>query len=65
MTNFDLRAFVIDNKEEADAYLDELFKKDQYRSIGEVRVRAEKYIRDAIIKKYFIGKAEEMLQDFR
>lgn len=65
MTNFDLRAFVIDNKEEADAYLNELFKKDQYRSIGEVRVRAEMYIRDAIIKKYFISKAEEMLQDSR
>jgi hypothetical protein len=65
MTKFDLREFVLENKAEADAYLDELFKKDQYRSIDEVRIRAEKYIRDAIIKKYFIGKAEEMLQDLR
>jgi hypothetical protein len=57
--------YVIDSESEADMYLNELFKKEKYRSIGEVQIRAELHIRDAIIKKYFIAKAEEMLQDFR
>jgi len=57
--------YVIDTELEADTYLNELFKKENYRSISEVRIRAETYIRGEIIKKYFIAKAEKMLQDFR
>jgi len=57
--------YVIESELEADAYLNDLLKNEKYRSIDEVRIRAEKYIRDTIIKKYFIAKAEEMLQDLR
>jgi hypothetical protein len=60
-----VESFVMDSKSEADAYLNGLFKDDKYRSIDEVLIRAEKYIRDPNIKKYFIAKAKEMLQDFR
>ena len=60
-----VKPYVIESELEADTYLNDLLKNEKYRSIEEVRIRAEKYIRDAIIKKYFIAKAEEMLQNLR
>jgi len=60
-----IETYVIENESEADKYLNDLLKNEKYRSIDEVRIRAEKYIRDTIIKKYFIAKAEEMLQNLR
>jgi hypothetical protein len=65
MMSADLKQYVIDGREEADSYLNVLFNKEQYRSIAEVRSRAKIHIRDATIKKYFIAKAEEMLQNLR
>ena len=62
MRENNVEAFVIDNESDADAYLNDMLKNDNYRSIDEVQIRAEKYIKDPIIKKYFIAKAEEMLQ---
>lgn len=60
-----LEPYIIESKLEADEYLSELLKNEEYRSIEEVHIRAEKYIKDALIKKYFIDKAEEMLLVFR
>lgn len=65
MKENNVESFVIDSESDADAYLKDLLKNDQYRSIDEVQIRAQKYIRDPIIKKYFIAKAKEMLQVLR
>lgn len=62
MSDTNVKSFLIDSKLDADAYLNDLLKDDSNRSIEEVKIRAQKYIQDPIIKKYFIAKAEEMLQ---
>ena len=53
--------FMIENESEADDYLRELLEKHEYRSMDEVKMRAQKYIDDEHLKKYFIDKASEML----
>ena len=56
--------FRIERESEADAYLNDLFKKPEYRSLDEAKIRAQKYIIDDKLKKYFINKAEEMLKTY-
>jgi hypothetical protein len=53
--------FVIDNEIDADEYLTALFEKPDYRSMDEVHMRAEKYIKNDHLKNYFINKAKELL----
>jgi hypothetical protein len=60
-----LESYIIESRLEADEYLSELLENEEYRTVEEVHIRAEKYIQDALIKKYFIEKAEEMLLVFR
>jgi hypothetical protein len=42
-----IEPFIIENESEADEYLRDLFDKHEYRSIDEVNMLAQKYIRDA------------------
>lgn len=56
-----VESFTIENKSEADSYLTDLLEKPEYRSMDEVESRAARYIKDASIRDYFIGKAREML----
>jgi len=56
-----IESFVIDDKSIADTYLRDLLAKPEYRTMGEVRMRADKYIQDADIKTYFISEAEKAL----
>jgi hypothetical protein len=53
--------FMIENESEADSYVQALLAKPEYRSMDEVRVRAQKYIKDARLKEYFIDKARGIL----
>ena len=54
--------FMIESESEADDFLRDLLSKDQYRSMDEVRIRAQKYINDVNLKNYFIDKAKELLK---
>jgi hypothetical protein len=56
--------FIIEGESEADDYLTALFEKHEYRSMIEVTMRAQKYIKDEHLKNYFINKAEEMLKTY-
>ncbi len=56
-----VESFKIENEIYADEYLGALLAKPEYRSMNEVEMRAQKYIQDERVKKYFIGKAREML----
>lgn len=53
--------FTIQNESEADSYLTDLLENPEYRSMDEVELRAARYIKDANIRNYFIGKAIEIL----
>ena len=54
--------FMIESESEADDYLRDLLSKDEYRSLNEVNIRAQKYIKDVNMKNYFINKATELLK---
>jgi hypothetical protein len=54
--------FMIESESAADDYLRDLLSKDKYRSMTEVSIRAQKYIKDADLKNYFINKANELLK---
>jgi hypothetical protein len=56
--------FQIENESEADDYLKSLLERPEYRSMGEVKMRAQKYIRDINLKNYFIDKATEILKSY-
>jgi hypothetical protein len=58
MTVGPVEPFVIENESEADAYLKDLLAKHEYRSMDEVERRANKLIKDARLKNYFINKAK-------
>jgi hypothetical protein len=57
-----IEPFQIENEQEADDYLRDLFKKPEFRSLDEVHVRARKYIKSDHLKNYFINKASEFLK---
>jgi len=56
-----IEPFMIESESEADSYLKDLLTKSEYRSMDEVKIRAQKFIRDANLKNYFINKAKEIL----
>lgn len=57
-----VESFVIETEAEADDYLGDVLKHDEYRSMNEIEARAHSYIKDARIKDYFLSKAREMLK---
>lgn len=57
-----IHPFRIENEYEADDYLKSLLEKPEYRSVDEVKMRAQKYIKDDHLKIYFINKGKEMLK---
>jgi hypothetical protein len=57
-----IETFKIENEDEADAYLRDLFAKPEYRSMNEVYVRAQKLITDKHLRDYFINKAKAILE---
>ncbi len=59
-----IQSYVIENKVDADYYLNDLLKQPQYRSMDEVNLRAQKYIKDTQVKNYFINKATEILRSY-
>ena len=56
--------FIIENESEADDYLRGLLEKHEYRSMDEVNMRAQKYIKDEHLKTYFINRAKEILKTY-
>jgi hypothetical protein len=58
-----IQSYRIESESEADEYLTSLFEKPEYRSMGEVEMRAVKYINDANLKNYFITKAQAYLDN--
>ena len=56
--------FIIESESEADDYLRDLLEKHEYRSMNEVKMRAQKYIKDAHLKHYFINKAKEISKTY-
>jgi hypothetical protein len=57
-----VESYKIENESDADEYLKSLLEKHEYRSIDEVKLRAQKYIKDERLKNYFITKAKAILQ---
>jgi hypothetical protein len=55
--------FSIENETEADDYLNDLFKRKEYKKMDEVIARARKYIKDDKLRTYFINKATKMLNN--
>jgi hypothetical protein len=58
----EVKPYRIESEAEADDYLKDLLAKEEYRSIHEVQIRAQKYIEDDSLRKYFVAKAEEILK---
>ncbi len=56
--------FMIENESDADEYVRALLEKHEYRSMNEVNMRAQKYIKDEHLKNYFINKAKEILKTY-
>lgn len=54
--------FKIENESEADAFLRDLLAKEEYRSMEEVMMRADKLISDNHLRTHFINKAKELLK---
>lgn len=57
-----IEPYKIESESEADAYLNDLLAKQEYRSIHEVERRAAKLIPDDKLRKYFISMAREILK---
>lgn len=57
-----IESFKIENKEEADAYLEDLLNKPDYRSLDEIKLRAQKLIPNSELANYFIAKGAKILE---
>jgi len=57
-----VEAYRFDSKQECLDYLDDLFKKDEYRNLDEVKIRASMYAKhDKELYDFFIEKGKELL----
>jgi hypothetical protein len=56
--------FMIENESQADSYLESLFEKPEYRHMSEVKIRAQRYIKDDGLRAYFLNKARKMLKTY-
>ena len=61
MTVSSIEPFVIDHDSIADAYLEDLLKNPENRSMHVVERHANKLINDPRIRGYFIAKGNEMI----
>jgi uncharacterized protein (DUF1810 family) len=59
-----IESWKIESIDEADAYLKDLLAKPEYRSLDEIQIRANQYIEDPDVKKYFITKGREILKGY-
>jgi hypothetical protein len=57
-----IEPFAIENEQEADAYLSDLLANPDYRSMDEVRSRAQKFIKNVSLRTYFMNKGQELLK---
>ena len=57
-------SFKIENETWADEYLQELVAMPEYRSMDEVKMRAQEYIKSETIKLHFINKAQGLLKTY-
>lgn len=57
-----IQRFKIENETEADFFLKDLLAKDEYRSVNEIIVRANKLIPDETLRMYFISNGKQMLE---
>jgi hypothetical protein len=62
MTVGPIEPFAIENETYADDYLTDLLANPDYRSMDEVRRRAQKYIKNDHLRDYFVNKAQELLK---
>jgi ABC-type uncharacterized transport system substrate-binding protein len=53
---------MIESESEADKYLIDILKNPEHPSMDEIKMRAQKYIKDEHLRKYFVSKANEMLR---
>lgn len=56
-----IEKFKIESESEADAFLKALLAKPEYRSMSEVENRAKELVINEQLRKYFILKAQELL----
>ena len=59
-----IESYRIESESEADYYLKSILEKREYRSMDEVKMRAQKYIKDDHLRVYFINKGKEMLKKY-
>ena len=57
-----IEPFAIESELEADDYLRDLLANPDYRSMDEVRRRAEKLVKNEPLKNYFINRGQELLK---
>lgn len=58
----EVESFSIDSEREADDYLSSLLETPQYRSADEIGQRAAMYVKDAILRVYFVTQGTAMLR---
>lgn len=57
-----IEKFKIESESDADSFLKDLLAKPEYRSMNEVKYRAQELIINDNLRNYFIRKAEELLR---
>jgi len=53
---------MIESESETDDYLKDLSEKPEYRSMNEVKMRAQKFIKDEHLRNSFINQGREILK---
>ena len=56
-----VESFKIESEAETDEYLTDLLKNPEHQTISELELRAEKYITDENLRKYFLNRGSEIL----
>jgi hypothetical protein len=59
-----VQSYVVEHETEADAYLRELFKTRENRSMDVVRAHAQRVTKDDRYRTYFVDKAAELLKAY-
>jgi hypothetical protein len=59
-----VQSYVVEHETEADAYLSELFKTRENRSMDVVLVHAQRVTKDDRFRTYFVNKAAELLKTY-
>jgi hypothetical protein len=59
-----VQSYVVEHETEADAYLRELFKTKENRSMDVVLAHVQRVTKDDRYRTYFVNKAGELLKTF-